>query len=53
MQNVESVAQKRLSYPLTPLNPTPLLMTLKVISHNLLRQYIQTSMKNLESVAEK
>ena len=52
MQNMESVTQKWLSYSLMPLR-TPSLEAPDKKSHNLLRQFIQTSMKNLETVAQK
>ena len=53
MQNLESVAQKWLNYPLTPLRPPLLTPLTKKNSHNLLCQFIQTSMQNLETVAQK
>ena len=42
----------KLSYPLTPLRPL-LLTPLTKKYHNLLRQFIGSSMQNLESVAQK
>ena len=45
MQNLECVAQKMAELPLDAPD--------QKISHNLLRQFIQSSMQNLESVAQK
>ena len=53
MRNVESVAQKWLSYPLDALETPPSEAPDQKNSHNMLGPSIQTSMQNLESVAQK
>ena len=52
MQNLESVAQNMTELPLDA-PETPLLTPLTKKSHNLLRQFIRSSMQNLECVAQK
>ena len=53
MQNLESVSLKIAELPLDAPESTPLMTPLTKKSHNLLRQFIQSSMQNLESVAQK
>ena len=53
MKNLEFVAQKLTELPLAPPETPPPFDTTDKKPHNLLRQFIRSSMQNLESVAQK